>query len=132
VFFNGYKDGGPQALGKYDICEFSSTSNSYPDPDSSDSWLCSSIPTDQKPDGINYQGYCDPKMDDLLNQQATTPDRDGRIKLYSQIEQLMYDQVIYVGMWKDPDLYSVNNRLHNVRFAGTSPFWNADEWTVTP
>jgi hypothetical protein len=26
----------------------------------------------------------------------------------------------------------VNNRLHNVRFAGTSPFWNADEWTVTP
>jgi peptide/nickel transport system substrate-binding protein len=132
VYFNGYKDGGPQALGKYEIAEYSSVPNSFPDPDSSDNWLCSGIPSDQNPTGINNQGYCDPKMDDLLNQQATSPDREARIKLYSQIEQLMYDQVIYIGIWKDPDLYSVSSRLQNVRFAGASPFWNADEWTVTP
>jgi hypothetical protein len=34
-------------------------------------------------------------------------------------------------LWKDPDLWSVSNRLQNVKFSGATPFWNAHEWTIS-
>ncbi|MBF8285326.1 MAG: putative Extracellular solute-binding protein family 5 [Anaerolineales bacterium] len=103
VYWNGYNDGGPQAQGLYDIAQYSSV-GSFPDPEISNNWLCSQISSADNPDGANWQGYCNPQMDELLKKQATTLDRDERIRLYYQIEKLMYDEVIYVGIWKDPDL----------------------------
>ena len=70
-------------------------------------------------------------MDELLKEQASTLDIDKRIDLYKQIQQKMYDEVLYIGMWKDPDLWSVNSRLQNVKLAGATPFWNVNEWEVT-
>jgi peptide/nickel transport system substrate-binding protein len=130
VFWNGYNDDGPQAQGLYDIAEYSTT-GSFPDPDASSNWLCDQISSADNPDGANWQGYCDPEMDDLLNKQATTLDIDARIDLYKQIQQKMYDEAIYIGMWKDPDLWSVNSRLQNVKLSGATPFWNAYEWEVS-
>jgi hypothetical protein len=43
----------------------------------------------------------------------------------------MYDKVYYIGIWKDPDLWSINSRLQNVKLSGAAPFWNAHEWSVT-
>jgi peptide/nickel transport system substrate-binding protein len=131
VYWNGYNDNGPQAQGLYDIAEYSSVSNSFPDPDSSNNWLCDQISSADNPDGANWQGYCDPKMDDLLKQQATILDPNQRIDLYKQIQQMMYDQVIYVGMWKDPDLWSINSRVKNVQLSGVYPFWNVETWEVS-
>lgn len=130
VYWNGYNDNGPQAQGLYDIAEYSSVSTSFPDPESSDNWRCDSISSADNPDGANWQGYCDPEMDELLNQQATTLDLDARLELYKQIQQKMYDEAIYIGMWKDPDLWSINSRVSNVQLGGVYPFWNAHEWTV--
>ncbi len=130
VFWNGYNDNGPQAQGLYDVAEYSSV-GSFPDPEASQNWLCDQISSADNPDGANWQGYCNPKMDDLLKEQATTLDTNKRIDLYKQIQQLMYDDVIYVGMWKDPDLWSVNSKLQNVKLSGATPFWNAPDWTVT-
>lgn len=131
VYWNGYNDNGPQAQGLYDIAEYSSVSNSFPDPDSSNNWLCAQISSASNPDGANWQGYCDPKMDDLLKQQATTLDPNQRIDIYKQIQQMMYDQVLYVGMWKDPDLWSINSRVKNVQLSGVYPFWNVTDWEVS-
>jgi ABC-type transport system substrate-binding protein len=130
VYWNGYNDGGPQAQGLYDIAEYSSV-GSFPDPEISNNWLCSQISSAENPDGANWQGYCNPQMDELLKKQATTLDRDERIQLYYQIEKLIYDEVIYIGMWKDPDLWSVNQRLQGVKLSGATPFWNAHEWSVS-
>jgi peptide/nickel transport system substrate-binding protein len=129
VYWNGYNDNGPQAQGLYDIAEYSSV-GSFPDPDASSNWFCDQISSAENPDGANWQGYCDPEMDELLNQQATTLDINERIELYKQIQQKMYDEVIYIGMWKDPDLWSLNSRLQNIKLSGASPFWNAHEWVV--
>ncbi len=131
VYWNGYNDGGPQAQGLYDVAEYSSV-GSFPDPEISNNWLCDQISSADHPDGANWQGYCNPQMDELLKKQATTLDRDERIQLYYQIEKLIYDEVIYIGMWKDPDLWSVNKRLQGVKLSGATPFWNANAWTVTP
>jgi len=131
VFWNGYNDNGPQAQGLYEIAEFSSVQDSYPDPDASSGWTCDQIVSADNPDGGNNQGYCNPKIDELMVEQATTLDPAKRRDLYNQIEQIIYDDYVYIGMWKDPDLWSVSSRLQNVRFSGVYPFWNAYEWEVT-
>jgi len=128
-YFNGYADGGPQATGQYEIAEYSSAP-SFPDPDASVNWLCSEVVGSDNPDGGNWQGYCNEELDKLFDQQAITTDPEARKQLYFQIEKIMTDDVVWVGMWKDPDLWSVSNRLQNVRFSGATPFWNAHEWII--
>ncbi len=130
IFWNGFNDSGPMALGDYEVAEYSSVMNAYPDPDT-DSFTCAQIVNAQNPDGSNDQGYCNPKLDELFKQQAVEVNPTKRKELFNQIEQIMYDDYIYVGMWKDPDLWSVSSRLTNVKFSGVYPFWNAYEWQVT-
>jgi len=130
VYWNGYNDDGPQAQGLYDIAQYSSVSNGFPDPEASANWLCDQISSADNPDGANWQGYCDPGMDELLMKQASTLDLNARIELYKQIQKKMYDEVLYVGIWKDPDLWSINSRVKNVQLSGVYPFWNVHEWEV--
>ncbi len=134
LFFADYAGKGPGSLGEYDIMEYSNASTGYPDPEYSNRLLCSEVIIGDKINaaGVNDQGICLEELDKLLKQQGAEPDRNKRIQLYYQIEKLMYDQVLYIGIWRDPDLYSVSNRLQNVRFAGPNAYWNVDEWTVTP
>ena len=131
VYWNGYNDGGPQAQGLYDIAEFSSVQNAFPDPDASSGWVCDQIASADKPDGANWQGYCNPELDALMVKQATTLDPKVRRELYDQIQQIIYDDYVYIGMWKDPDLWSINNRVKNVKLSGVFPFWNVQEWEVS-
>lgn len=131
VFWNGYNDGGPQAQGLYEIAQYSSVPGGFPDPDA-DGWTCAQVTSADNPDGPNYQGYCDATMDELFQKQATTLDPTARKEIFRQIQQKMYDEVIYIGMWKDPDLWSINNRVQNVKLSGVYPFWNVHEWVVAP
>lgn len=131
IFWNGYNDGGPQARGEYDIAEYSSAPSGPPDPEASPNWMCDQISSADNPDGANWQGVCIPELEDLLVQQSVTADPQKRIELYQEIQQIFYDQVLYIGMWKDPDLWSINQRLQNVRLSGPTPFSNAHEWTVS-
>ncbi len=127
IYWNSYAEGGPQAQGLYDIAEYSSV-GSFPDPEASSGWLCSEISSADNPDGANWQGVCIEALDALLKEQATTLDTQTRIDLYHQIAQIMYDEVLYVGIWLDPDLWSIHNTLSNVTLSGASPFWNAADW----
>jgi peptide/nickel transport system substrate-binding protein len=130
VFWNGFNNDGPQAQGIYDIAEYSSVPSGFPDPESSAVWACDQIASAEKPDGSNWQGYCNPAMDALMKKQASTLDPNERIKIYMEIQKLMYDDAIYIGFWKDPDLWSINSRVANVKLSGVYPFWNVQEWEV--
>ncbi len=130
VYFNSFAQGGPQATGQYDIAEYSQAP-SFPDPDSS-TFLCSEIPSAEKPEGQNWMGYCNSQLDDLFKQQATATDQTARLQIFSQIEKIMYDDVIWIGMWKDPDCWSVNKRLTGVKFSGGTSFFNVTDWDITP
>jgi peptide/nickel transport system substrate-binding protein len=129
-FFNGYADGGPMATGIYDVAQWSDAPN-FPDPDRSDYWACAQVVGAENPDGANWQGYCNPELDALFEQQAVETDPEARKQLYYQIGKIMYDDVVWVGLWKDPDLWSISNRLQGVRLSGATPFWNAHEWTIS-
>ncbi len=131
TFFNGYKDGGPAATGQLDIFEYS-TASEFPDPTTAE-WLCSSIPTDAKPEGTNGMRLCDKDLDALFQKQATQVDFAERQKTFYEITKLIFDKVYWLGLWQDPDIWGVNKRLQNVKFSGTpTSFFNIAEWDLQP
>jgi peptide/nickel transport system substrate-binding protein len=130
IFWNTFNDGGPMALGEYEVAEYSSAQNAFPDPDT-ELFTCEQVVNADNPDGTNDQGYCNPELDKLFKQQAVEMDPANRKELFNQIQQIMYDDYVYIGMWKDPDLWSVSSRLQGVKFSGVYPFWNSYEWEVS-
>ena len=43
---------------------------------------------------------------------------------------MIFDKVYWLGVWQDPDIWGVNERLQNVKFSGTTPFFNITEWDL--
>jgi peptide/nickel transport system substrate-binding protein len=128
IFFNGYAQGGPVAIGDYDIGQWSQTS-SFPDPNTS-IFLCSQIPSDENPEGLNYRRYCNEEVDALFEEQARTADLDRRIELFHQIDELIAQDFVWIGVWHDPDNWVINTRVQNSAINGVTPFWNVAEWDV--
>jgi ABC-type transport system substrate-binding protein/ABC-type branched-subunit amino acid transport system substrate-binding protein len=129
VIWNGYGDGGPIALGQYDIAEWSTQTWDYPDPNTGD-WLCDEIPSTDNPAGGNWQGVCIEELEELFQQQAVTADTAARIEMYHRIQEIMHDEMFFMGVRSDPDMWALNTRVKNVRFSTASPFWNSFEWDV--
>ena len=128
IFFASYGEDGPAYTGELDIMQWSD-GPFFPDPDHY-YWLCSEIPTDDAPDGANAQRICDEELDALFQQQATQTNTEERIATFHEISKLMHDQVYWLGIWNDPDVWALSNRLQNVRMSGPTPFYNVTEWTV--
>mgnify|MGYP001160172460 CR=1 FL=1 len=126
IFFAAYADGGPCSTGEYDICEYSSTPN-FPDPDTS-RFTCAEIPSDEKPEGINDNHYCNPALDELFVAQGSETDFDKRVAIFHQIDQFMADEIIWVPVWYDPDLWAINGSITNTLVSGADPLWNAVNW----
>jgi peptide/nickel transport system substrate-binding protein len=129
IFFNSYSAGGPVSLGDYDIAEYSTT-GFFPDPNTTD-FLCSEITSEDNPDGTNDRGYCNSELDTLFAEQNRTTDLDQRIALFHQIDEMIANDWVFVGVWYDPDLWVVNSRVVNSAVNGVTPFWNSNEWDVT-
>ncbi len=128
VFWNSYGSGGPVATGGYDLAQWSSNT-AFPDPHTPD-FLCSEIANEDNPEGNNWFGYCEEDVDALLQEQATTVDFAARQALFWEIGALMDEDVVWTGVWHDPDWWAVSDRLQNVVLNGAQPFWNASEWAL--
>ncbi len=129
IFFASYADKGPTYSGALDIYEWSDVPTAFPDPDIA-YWLCSEIPSDQNPQGLNAQFLCDKKLDGLFQLQATQVDYNARVATFHQITKLMYDQVYWLSLWVDPDLWALSKRMEGVKLSGATPFYNIGEWTI--
>jgi peptide/nickel transport system substrate-binding protein len=130
IFFASYDQDGPAAKGEMEIMQWSDTSN-FPDPDYY-YWYCSEIPTDEYPAGSNWQYYCNEELDSLFTLQATQVDPEERQATFQRINQIFHDEVIWLGLWQDPDLWAVSSRLTNVKLSGVTPFFNIVEWDIAP
>lgn len=125
IFFGGYADQSPAALGDYDIMEWSD-STYFPDPDT-DYWFCDQMPSDEYPDGYNYYG-CDEELDALFQEQLTITDPAQRAEVFKKITKHMHDQAYWIGLWVDPDIWMVSPDLTGVKISGVTPFYNIYEW----
>lgn len=128
VFFAGYADGGPMSTGAYDIGEYSAAP-SFPDPEAL-RFTCQQVPSDDNPEGINDNFFCDPAIDELFAEQARTLDFDARVAIFQQIDQMLFDAVIWNSVWHDPDLWAVSARIDKTLISGADPLWNAANWTI--
>jgi peptide/nickel transport system substrate-binding protein len=128
VYFQSYGGGGPLPTGELDIGQFSST-EAFPDPDTS-RWLCSEVPSDEYPDGINDQKICDPELDELFRLQSSQIDFEERQQTFWRISEIMYENVYWLGVWQDLDTWAVSERLTNVNISGADPFYSIAEWDI--
>ena len=129
LFFSSYADQGPTYSGELDLQEWSDSPSGFPDPDIY-YWLCSEIPTAENPSGSNSFFLCDEELDALIQLQSTQLDPVERQKTISQINQIFYDKVYWLGLWQDPDVWAVGPRLTGVKFSGVTPFYNITEWDI--
>ena len=128
IFFASYTDKGPAYTGELDIMEWSDAPL-FPDPDIS-YWRCAQIPSDESPQGTNAEFLCDKALDALFQLQETQVDLNQRIDTFHKISKLMYDNVYWLSIWQDPDIWAIGKRLDNVKLSGISPFYNVAEWTL--
>jgi peptide/nickel transport system substrate-binding protein len=130
IFFNSYGTGGPIATGNFDIAQWSTTPEGFPDPEDS-SIMCSQIPSQENPEGTNWTGYCNQELDALMEEQARTTDPEARVELFHQIDEILFNDVVMVGVWHDPDLWALSSRVVDARISGADPFWNAANWDLS-
>lgn len=128
TLFASYSEGGPAATGTLDILQWSDLP-AFPDPDTT-YWLCDQLQSVNNPFGFNYFG-CDQTLDTLFRQQVVTADPQSRQQLFWQITKNMHDNVLYLGIWEDPDFWVINPRISGAKFSGANPFFNITEWDVT-
>ena len=128
VFLATFGEGGPAAMGKIDIMEWSD-GPVFPDADVY-YWLCSEIPSNDNPQGSNWFYTCDQELNDLIALQSTQVDATTRQQTISKINQLFYDKVYWLGLWQDPDIYAVGPRLKGAKFSGVTPFFNVADWDI--
>lgn len=129
IFFSGYGDNGPAATGQLDIFQYSGQPN-YPDPAIGE-WYCREIPDDENPAGNNWMGVCDPTLEELFTKQEQQVDFAERQQTFYEITRYLYENVYWLGIWQDPDLFGVSNKLTNVRISGATPFFNIIEWDLS-
>jgi ABC-type transport system substrate-binding protein len=54
-----------------------------------------------------------------------------RQETFHEISRYMTENVIWLGIWYDPDIWAANERLQNVRISGANPLFNVAEWDLT-
>ncbi|OGO33139.1 MAG: hypothetical protein A2Z16_11420 [Chloroflexi bacterium RBG_16_54_18] len=128
IFFATYGEDGPSSNFSLDMIEYSDSSD-FPDPNTV-VLRCSEIPSDDYPDGVNGSGVCDDTLEELFTLQETQVDFAERQQTFYQITKYIFDNVYWLGLWHDPDLFGISERLLNVKISGATPFFNVAEWDL--
>ncbi len=132
TFFGSYTEGADMPLGKFDMAIF--TTGYYPDPDATGNWDCPDVPSKDNAAGANDYHICDPKLDDMWKAGLATADPAARKKVYDQIQQYMYDNVLIVPLYARANVYAYQDRLifppSSGYAGGGGGAWIAEEYDV--
>ncbi len=67
----------------------------------------------------NHLGYCNPQVDELLQQAAVERDRQKRFELYNQAEQMILDDAPIVPLWYGKEFWLVKPWVKGMIFPST-------------
>jgi peptide/nickel transport system substrate-binding protein len=96
------------------------------DPDIYDVWHSSKT----KPDELNFIGYRNPEVDDLLEKGRSTFDRKLRKKYYDRIQELLADDQPYLFLYVPDALPIIHKRFHGIEPAPLGIGHNYIQWYV--
>ena len=128
TFFGQYFDGGALATGDYEMAGF--TTGFYPDP-YTNSFQCESIPTAEKPDGLNWYHLCDPFLSDLMDSLPGTADPVERKAILDEAQMYIAENYYVIPMYLRANVFGYDDRFiigPNGPQSGLN--WNAEVWDV--
>lgn len=97
----------------------------YPDPDMLyEGFHCDS--------GTNFAHYCNPELDELLEQGRSTMDPEERKVIYSQVQAILMEEVPQVFNFYRPIPLAYISRIEGPVLAPGNVFWNLHKWILNP
>jgi peptide/nickel transport system substrate-binding protein len=77
----------------------------------------------------NYQDYCNPQVDKLIEQTNKELDPDARADLYNQADQLMAEDAVSVPLWQAPQPLIFKDTVHGLTVNPTQQgiIWEPDK-----
>ena len=70
-------------------------------------------------------------MNTLFQQQTTQVNFEERQQTFHEITNYMFENVIWLGLWQDPDVWAVSGDLANVTMSGVTPFFSIAQWDIS-
>lgn len=98
-------------------------------------WRCDQKPTEQNAwQGRNYPGFCDARVDALLDEASRTVDDTQRRALHRQIARILSEEVPMIPLYDRVDVSVTPKGFVGWRPTGLlqSVAWNAHEWRFEP
>jgi peptide/nickel transport system substrate-binding protein len=84
------------------------------------------------PKGPNFAAIRNPRIDQLIDEVLVLTDTTRARSVWTELEQLMIDDVVYAPIYMDPELFGVNSRFKNVKFRGIEWVEDVPYWYVDP
>lgn len=85
------------------------------------------------PGGGNGSHYSNERVDELYAEGQATGDPEARKAAYTEIAQILNEELPWIFLWSPNSLYAVNNRV--VGFEAPSyvdnKLWNAEDWSLS-
>jgi len=129
ILFTTWDQGGGWAHGDYEMGGWSDSIRT-PEPEASQRYLCSEVPSEENPGGAQWMRYCNPEVDELLMAQSTELDPAKRKELLWEAQRLIHEDAYTIHLYRTLTDQAVNAKLENyenrpfVAFVG-----NSEEWT---
>ena len=95
------------------------------DPDQTTMWSCSAYPS-----GFNMGKYCNPQVDKLLQEGLATTDHAKRKAIYTQMQNILMDDLPNAILVFPKSIAGVNKRVHNLFPNAVSIRYNSYQWWV--
>lgn len=82
---------------------------------------------------LNYMGYCNEEVTDLLAANTQILDEDERWATYNEADELLADDIPLIPLFQTPQVLAYEDHIGGIRVNSTQwgPTWNASEWFVT-
>jgi peptide/nickel transport system substrate-binding protein len=127
--FGTWEQGGQWSRGDYEMGGWSHGLR-VPDPEVSNRYLCSEIASEENAAGSQWYRYCNPEVDELLNQQASTFDPEERTQLIFQVQEILNDEAYWIWLYSAATIYTASAALQNfVLHPFANFYWNPQEWS---
>jgi len=129
IIFGSYSDGSPRKLGDYDMLLFDRGYGLDPQGDIQNSYLSTSIPSADNPDGDNYFRWINPQADKDIETAGSTFDQTVRRNAYCDLGKLIQQDAVqdYIFLWQDGYGFSTKLTGYVVSTWG-SMTWDVQNW----
>ena len=80
--------------------------------------------------GVNYGGYSNSRLDDLLAEAAAVKTSEEALPLFREALYLLHDDAPYTFLYWRQRLVGIGSRIRDTRPNALSPLFNLDEWWI--